>query len=253
MLPFTSPRKTLQQSKYKCHTCYKCFINTHSEDTADPLPPIQPASIVDEIKYIVFKSSLMELFRKCISCCNECVGEVAYQKGTFVAIKQICSHCGHQRLWRSQPHIRDTPAGNLLLSAAILFSGATPGKTFRLLGYMGVACISDRTFYYHQSQYLQPAVLSVWEGKQHELLAECTSRCTPLSIDGDGRADSPGHSAKYGSYGIIDLSINKVLHIELVQVGLNTSKLSLTSSNRAMKSNQVTIWRRKDCPGLSSF
>ena len=148
---------------------------------------------------------------------------------------------GHQQLCRIQPHIKDTPAGNLLLSAAILFSGATPGKTFRLLGYMGVACISDRAFYYHQSQYLQPAVLSVWEGKQHELLAECTSRGTPLSIGDDGRADSPGHSAKYGSYGIIDLSINKVLHIELVQVGLNKSKLSLITLNRAMKSNQVTI------------
>ena len=118
---------------------------------------------------------------------------------------------------------------------------------------MTVACISDRTFYYHHSQYLQPAVLSVWKGKQHEVLGECTSRGTPLSIGGDGRADRPGHSAKYGSYGIIDLSISKVLHIELVQVDLNKSKLSLTSLNRAMKSNQVTIWRKKDCPGLCSF
>ena len=64
---------------------------------------------------------------------------------------------------------------------------------------MGVACISDRAFYYHQSQYLQPAILSVWEGKQHELLAECTSQVTSLSIGGDGRADSPGHSASLTS------------------------------------------------------
>ena len=142
-------------------------------------------------------------------------------------------------------------AGNLLLSATILFSRATPGKTFRLLDHMLVVCISDRTFYYHQSQYLQPAVLSVWEGKQDELLVECTSQGTPLSIGGDGRADSPGHSAKYGSYGTVDLNINKVLHI---QVGLNKSKLLLISFfNRVTKSNQVIIWRRKDCPGLSSF
>ena len=158
-IPFTSPRKTLQQSKYKCQKSYKYFINTHSKDTADPLPPIQPPSTVDEIKYIVFKSSLMELFRKCMSCCNVCNGEVAYQKGTFVAIKQMCSHCGHQRLWKSHPHIKDTPAGNPLLSAGILFSGATPGKIFQLLDHMRVAYISDRTFYYHQSQYLQSTVL----------------------------------------------------------------------------------------------
>ena len=83
---------------------------------------------------------------------------------------------------------------------------------------MQVASISDRTFYYHQSSYLQPAILSVWETKQQKLLTECRSRGTPLSIGGDGRADSPGHSAKYGSYGIIDLDTDKIIHIELVQV-----------------------------------
>ena len=36
-----------------------------------------------------------------------------------------------------------------------------------------------------------------------------------MIIGGDGRADSPGHSAKYSSYGIIDISTNKVLHIDM--------------------------------------
>lgn len=210
---------TFQQSKHKCiQYTINSLVNTYSEDTKEPSTPVQPASTVDEIKYIVFKSSLLELFKQCTSCHNECIGEVAYQKGTFVAIKQLCSHCGYKRLWTSQPRIKDTPAGNILLSAAILFSGANPGKIFHLLGHMRIASISDRTFYYHQSQFLQPAVLSVWKAKQQKLLAQCRSRSTPLSIGGDGRADSPGHSAKYGSYGIIDLDTNKVIHIELVQV-----------------------------------
>ena len=89
-------------------------------------------------------------------------------------------------MWSSQPHIKDTPAGNILLSAAILFSGTTPGKIFHLLHYMQVASISDRTFYYHQSNYLQLAILSVWETKQQKLLTECRRRGTPLSIGGDG-------------------------------------------------------------------
>ena len=46
----------------------------------------------------------------------------------FIAVKQLCSRCGHKRMWSSQPYIKDTPAGNILLSAAILFSGVTPGK-----------------------------------------------------------------------------------------------------------------------------
>ena len=58
----------------------------------------------------------------------------------------------------------------------------------------------------------------MWGQEQSKLLAQSKAQSTPLSIGGDGRADSPGHSAKYGSYGIIDLHTNKVLHIELVQV-----------------------------------
>ena len=83
---------------------------------------------------------------------------------------------------------------------------------------MQVACISNRTFYSCQQRYLAPTIISVWSQEQSRLLAQSKVQSTSLSIGGDGRADSPGHSAKYGSYGIIDLNTNKVLHIELVQV-----------------------------------
>ena len=109
-----------------------------------------------------------------------------------------------------------------MLSAAILYSGGTAGKFLRALSHMNVACITDRTYYIHQKKYLQPAVISIWNAKQSELLNKCRATGSPLTIGGDGRADSPGHSAKFGSYGIIDLSINKVIHIELVQVRINT-------------------------------
>ena len=64
-------------------------------------------------------------------------------------------------------------------------------------------------------EYLEPSVLSVWKLKQQQLLSVSE---LPLTIGGDERADSPGHSTKYGLYGIIDLCTSKVLHIELVQV-----------------------------------
>ena len=67
----------------------------------------------------------------------------------------------------------------------------------------------------HRSEFLEPAVISVWKHKQLQLLVEYASEDSPLTIGGDGRADSLKHSAKYG---IIDLSTNKILHIDLVQV-----------------------------------
>ena len=163
----------------------------------------------------MFRSHLLSLFTVCRSCHQLCSGEVTQQMGTFISIKQSCSHCDHEWLWNSQPFIKNKPAGNILLSAAILFSGSTPAKVLHFLNCLNVACITDRTFYLHQTQYLEPSVLSVWSHKQQQLLLACK---LPLTIGGDGRADSPGHSAKYGSYGIIDLNTNKVIHIELVQV-----------------------------------
>ena len=113
-------------------------------------------------------------------------------------------------MWTGQPRIKDTPAGNILLSASILYSGATPAKVLRMMSHMRVACISDRTFFLHQNRYLEPSIVSVWSEHQSKLLTQCKAQGTALSIGGDGRADSPGHSAKYGSYGIIDLKTNKV-------------------------------------------
>ena len=100
-----------------------------------------------------------------------------------------------------------------MLSAVILFSGSIPTKVLHFLKCLRVASITDRTFYLHQTQYLETSVLSVWRAKQQQLISTCK---LPLTIGGDGGADSPGHSAKYGSYGIIDLRTTEVLHIELV-------------------------------------
>ena len=91
------------------------------------------------------------------------------------------------------------------------FSGGTPGKILRVLSHMNIACFTAQTFYNHQRRYLDPAVISVLETKQSTLLDQCRASGVPLTIGGDGWTDSPGHSAKYGSYGIIELATTKLL------------------------------------------
>ncbi len=63
----------------------------------------------------------------------------------------------------------------------------------------------------------------------------------PLEIGGDGRADSPGHSAKYGSYTTMEINKDKIIDIQLVQVNLlylcrqMHCKLANSYSNRIHK------------------
>ncbi|CAN7977712.1 unnamed protein product [Ixodes persulcatus] len=58
--------------------------------------------------------------------------------------------------------------------------------------------------------------VQVWNRKQNELFEQASGQ--ELVLAGDGRSDSPGHSAKYGTYTVVDVSTKKVLHVETVQV-----------------------------------
>ena len=130
-------------------------------------------------------------------------------------IFQLCS-CSYSFTWHSQPFIGHIPLGNIQLSAAILFSGSLPTSALKIFHNLRCAVISSRTFFRHQQQFLAPAVSLVWFNKQEVLLQQLREEKAPLMIGGDGRADSPGHSAKYGSYSVVDLVHNNVVEIQLV-------------------------------------
>jgi len=135
--------------------------------------------------------------------------------GSLISILQECAKCGHRRKWTSQPYISHTPAGNLFLSAAMLFSGVGPTKFLRTMQHFGCLTFSKKTYFKHQKKTLMPAVKTVWTRRQTQLLED--HKDEPLGLGGDGRCDTPGHSAKYGTYTFLNVATNKILHLELVQ------------------------------------
>ena len=162
----------------------------------------------------------------CTFCGHASTSIKKYVSGSFLRIIQSCSRCGKVYVWESQPYIGDVPAGNLLTSAAILFAGAFPAKSLRVFSTLNCATISLSTFFRYQSAYLFPAVRQVYERHQNSLLAELKQKGN-LTVAGDGRADSPGHSAKYGTYSLIDLTCNKVVDFKLVQVHYHSDVLTM--------------------------
>ena len=89
---------------------------------------------------------------------------------------------------------------------------------YEMLSNLNCSTITSKTFFRHQKCYLQPAISLTWERQQRKLISELLEEKKGLVLGGDGRADSPGHSAKYGSYSIVDLNRNKVVDMKLVQV-----------------------------------
>ena len=138
--------------------------------------------------------------------------------GTLLKITQFCNHCKQKYVWESQPYVGNIPAGNILTSAAILYSGALPSQALKIFKSLNCCTINGETFFRHQKKYLQPAIELLWNRQQQTILQEFKTTNTPIVVAGDGRADSPGHSAKYGSYTFLEMTCNKVVDFKLVQV-----------------------------------
>lgn len=93
----------------------------------------------EEPKGIVFLSKLLILFQTCHWCFASNPLLSMSQSGTMLTIKSTCSHCNEVFTWTSQPYMLGKfPAGDLLLSFAILCSGASIKKILLVFQHMDV-------------------------------------------------------------------------------------------------------------------
>lgn len=83
-----------------------------------------------------------------LSCGSRKIVWTRQEVGTLLELCIRCVDCGHADAWNSQPYFGRVAAGNIHLSAAILFAGAT--KVLRVLTHMGTAVLSAHTFFCHQ-------------------------------------------------------------------------------------------------------
>lgn len=186
-------------------------------------PHEDPVGSTGHAIYLVFWSCLIQLLStwcSCPSCGSRRLTWTRREFGSQLCVSLTCNEegCRHSSMWTSQPTLGRIPAGNVYLSAGILFAGASVVKVLRVLSHMNVAAISTRTFFRHQQQLLFPAIKNLWKGQQQWLLSTFQAEGTDLVCGGDGRADSPGHSAKFGTYTMMELRHKAIVDVQLVQV-----------------------------------
>ncbi|XP_046854019.1 uncharacterized protein LOC124447173 [Xenia sp. Carnegie-2017] len=134
--------------------------------------------------------------------------------GSLLSFKLFCIN-GHHTTWTSQPLIWNVPAGNLLLAASTLFSGNTYERISQFASFMNLEFIGKTSFYSFQKQYLFPVVDKAWKEEKSAVIAEA-KKSGSLNVNGDGRCDSPGHNAKYGTYTMMADS-GKIVTFNVVQ------------------------------------
>ena len=188
------------------------YTNTSSTPSAEP-------------KFLVFWSCLLPLLRYCFTCFAETTITGIKTRGSLISVSTKCKN-NHQNVWRSQPVINGYGGGNLLLAASILYSGNTYIRIFEMLKMINVQFFSSTSFYNIQKNILFPVLNLVYKGFRNDLMIECAS-IEGNNLIGDGRCDSPGYSAKYGTYTLMSIDLDKILDFHVIHVGTvaNSSRM----------------------------
>ena len=113
---------------------------------------------------------------------------------------------------------------NVLLAASILLSGNTYEHVNGMAKLLRLSFIGKSVFYTLQENVLFPAVAQAWRINQASVI-DALKNVGSVDLCGDGRCDSPGHSAKYGTYTLLDEKTGKFPAFSVVQV------TEVTSSN----------------------
>ena len=84
-----------------------------------------------------------------------------------------------------------------------------------------------------QEKYVQPVSNSAYDRQQKEVI----KKKGPVNLTGDGRSDSPGHSAKYGTYTLMDETSGKIVDFSLVHVSevLSSNAMENEGCQRSLK------------------
>ena len=153
--------------------------------------------------YIVSWSSLLYLLRIYMVCREKSFYYVT-TRGSMLNINLLCDK-NQESKWCSQQSLNGIAKGNLLLSAAVLFSGNTFSRIQEIMSIVTVNFIGKTLYYQLQKNILFPAVHKVYLTYQYFVLSDISGG---VNIIGDGRSYSPGYNTKYGTYSMLDSSTN---------------------------------------------
>ncbi|XP_002939397.1 uncharacterized protein LOC100487738 [Xenopus tropicalis] len=182
---------------------------------------VVPEVIKSKKKFIIYEDKLDDLLHV-VRCqhnidppCQSPIVEVEKKlDGSMLSVRLTCLD-GHSMLWNSQPTFGETSIGNLEITGSIILTGATYQKTYDIFKLLSIPFISHTMFYNYQRNYVFPAIDHQWK-KEKDVMAR---KRTPMALAGDGQFDSPGHSAKFCTYTMMDVTSKKIIDFKIEQLG----------------------------------
>lgn len=195
---------------------------SQERDGASKVLEVTPEEAIKMEKCIVFTDVIISLLTDVHghTCGRQGCGRVLeYRKtyvGTCLVVSWRCNAGNFGGRWAAQPTCKQVRAGNLILASSLLFSGNSYRKIGMMFKFCNIQYFSQTLFYQYQSLYIAPTVNDFWEQHKKELWDERAGK--DIILSGDGRNDSPGHSAQYCTYSLADMNDHAILQMNIVDV-----------------------------------
>ena len=184
------------------------------DESSDDSRPSSPRSsveylssnvIVGKQKFLVF-SSCLDVLLSMVTCrvCNSPLVLDELKKaidGSALTVSCACLN-SHPFSWRSQPFFGKQALGNILLSAATYLSGNTYSTIAGIANALNMEIMGKTKYQDIASRFVVPAIHTLYLEQQNHLLNAMRNRM--LTVTGEGRCDSPGFSAKYCTYTLME-------------------------------------------------
>ncbi|KAM8923997.1 uncharacterized protein RCH25_008749 [Pelodytes ibericus] len=209
-----------------------CYVGTPSLD-----------DLAAERKFLVFESCLDQLLNKINTCSyNEtCKAPITEREkkitGMSMTVHVLCENGHKHLLWRSQPMIGKSLLGNLLASAAVLFSGSHYTKVNEMFTILGMPFMSRSTYSMYQKKFIFPIVDLYYKRDRQATISSLKGKAICLS--GDGQCDAPGSNAKLCTYTLFEESSQKVIECNTVRATASTSSGAMECKAFRRCMNQV--------------
>ncbi|XP_062581910.1 uncharacterized protein LOC134243692 [Saccostrea cucullata] len=144
--------------------------------------------------------------------CNMPIGNRTESVGSALYIYWECAKKHIAYKWCSQPVLnRRLHGGDVQIASAILASGNNFSKIALFARFLRLHFLGTVKFSNIQRTYVVPTINSFWKDEQMEVFHQMEGQS--IVALGDGRNDSPGHSAQYCTYTMMDNSTKKIVSI----------------------------------------
>jgi hypothetical protein len=194
---------------------------------------LKSPSTEDECKYsyvLVKIKTLMKLFKNCNVCDLQIIEVKQLHRGCVLHVKYKCRE-GHCNKWSSC----ENPSKFVIrLSGGLLLNGINFVPIVNFAKTLNVLFLSNSTYYKTIKMNIAPVIIKdFWCKHKNEMYEEARAQ-EEVWITDDGQYDSPGFSAKYVIYYIMDMKTKKILDFVLFQRGMVDGDLEKAACEKVL-------------------